>query len=586
MASPSAPLFLSDIGDKYRLLLESAPDGLLLIDGAGDVVLANAAAASLFGYEPERMIGLKASVLIPDGYLDRLASERRRRRAGMTPLPIGDGARLIGYRQDGDDFPIQILVRLYETDHAAVAIRDLGVRTDAQAIAYAAEHDFLTGLPNRMLLSDRIAQAIALARRRHTKVAVLFLDLDGFKRVNDSLGHPVGDRLLQSVATRLLVSVRAADTVSRQGGDEFVILLPDVAGAADVAALAEKLLRAVADPHDIEPHDLHIGVSIGASLYPDDGLDAETLIKNADTAMYQAKEEGRQTFRFFTPAMSERAIERQTVEEALRRALERDELILHYQPQIDVRSGAITGAEALIRWRHPSRGLLSPDAFIPVAEESGLMIPIGAWVLREACAQAQAWRRAGLPAITMAVNVSAVEFGNKAFLAGILDALGDTGFDPRSLELELTESMLMRHAESAVAVLGAMRDIGARVAIDDFGTGYSSLSYLTRFPVDALKIDRSFIRQLGSDRSNAIIVHTIIGMAHALDLRVIAEGVETADQLRFLSRRRCEEAQGYLFSRPAPAADFARLFAGGVSEGAADSWDGQDLPYDVAARGS
>ncbi len=569
----------SDIDDQYRFLIETASHGLLLIDAGGCVILANSAAENQFGYDAGEMIGLNATALIPDGYADRLATERRRHGAEIARRAVGDRGELIGRRRDGSDFPVQILIGSSKSGLVAV-------RTGGLELAFAAEHDVLTGLPNRLLLGNRITRAIILAKRRRHRVAVLFLDLDGFKRVNDSLGHAVGDRLLQSVATRLLGAVRASDTVSRQGGDEFVILLPDVSGAPDVAALAEKLLRAVADPHDIAPNDLHTGVSIGASLYPDDGLDAETLIKNADTAMYQAKEGGRHTFRFFAPAMRERAIERQTVEEDLRRAVARGEFTLRYQPQIDVRGGAITGAEALIRWKHPSRGLLTPDAFIPIAEESGLMVPIGAWVLREACAQAEAWRRAGLPAISMAVNVSAVEFGKADFLAGILGALDDTGLDPRALELELTESMLMQHAESAVTVLGTLRDIGVRVAIDDFGTGFSSLSYLTRFPVDALKIDQSFIRQLGGDRNNAIVVTTIIGMAHAMDLRVIAEGVETADQLRFLSRRRCEEAQGYLFSRPMPAADFVKLIAQGVSKGAGESWGGRDLPYDIGARES
>jgi len=436
----------------------------------------------------------------------------------------------------------------------------------ARQMAHSAEHDFLTGLPNRMLLNDRVGQAIALATRHTKKVAVLFLDLDGFKHINDSLGHPIGDKLLQSVAKRLVDCIRGSDSVSRQGGDEFVLLLLELERAEDAAVTARRMLEAVAQPHTIDQHELHVTASIGLSIYPDDGLDAETLIKNADTAMYQAKENGRRSFQFFKPAMNVRAVERQFIEEGLRRALERQEFALHYQPTVNLMTGAITGAEALIRWTHPTRGSIAPAQFIPVAEDCGLILPIGAWVLREACAQAQAWMDAGLPIMSMAVNVSAMEFRDKNFLDGLFEFLSETGLDPRSLELELTESVLMKHAEFTASVLQILRKRGVQVAVDDFGTGYSSLSYLQKFPVDALKIDQSFVRQISTAGDDTTIVKAVIGMARSLKLRVIAEGVETLDEVAFLRAYRCEEAQGYYFSRPVLPQQFAMLLRNGIAE--------------------
>jgi diguanylate cyclase (GGDEF)-like protein len=436
----------------------------------------------------------------------------------------------------------------------------------ARQMAHSAEHDFLTGLPNRMLLNDRVGQAIALAKRHMRKVAVLFLDLDGFKHINDSLGHPVGDKLLQSIAKRLVDCIRGSDSVSRQGGDEFVVLLLDLEHAEDAAVTARRMLEAVALPHCIDQHDLHVSASIGVSVYPDDGLDADTLIKNADTAMYQAKENGRRSFQFFKPAMNVRAVERQFIEEGLRRALEQRELVLHYQPKVNLMTGAITGAEALIRWTHPTRGPIAPADFIPVAEECGLILPIGAWVLREACVQARTWMDAGLPITSVAVNVSAMEFRDKNFLEGLFATLRETGLDPSFLELELTESVLMKRVEFTASILQALRKRGVQVAVDDFGTGYSSLSYLRKFPVDALKIDQSFVRQISTAGDDTTIVKAVIGMARSLKLRVIAEGVETLEEVAFLRAYRCEEAQGYYFSRPVPPQQFAMLLRNGIPE--------------------
>jgi diguanylate cyclase (GGDEF)-like protein len=437
-------------------------------------------------------------------------------------------------------------------------------RAMALQMAHSAQHDFLTGLPNRMLLNDRVSQAIALAPRHMNQVAVLFLDIDRFKHINDSLGHPTGDKLLQSIARRLVACVRPSDTVSRQGGDEFVILLSEAEQWADAATVATRVLRSVAEAHLIDQHDLHVTTSIGISVYPDDGADAESLIKNADTAMYQAKANGRQSYQFFKPEMNTRAVERQSIEESLRRALEREEFQLHYQPKIDLRTGAITGAEALLRWMHPTRGSVPPAEFIPVAEDCGLIVPIGNWVLREACRQARAWVADGLPETAMAVNVSAIEFQSGTFVNDVRVALDETGLDPSLLELELTEGVLMKQVGSTAAILQELRESGIQVAVDDFGTGYSSLSYLRKFPIDALKIDQSFVRHITATGDDTSIVTAVISMARSLKLRVIAEGVETLEQLDFLREHQCDEAQGFLFSRPVPPRQFAELLRTGV----------------------
>jgi diguanylate cyclase (GGDEF)-like protein len=415
-----------------------------------------------------------------------------------------------------------------------------------------------------MLLNDRVNQAIVFAPRLNKKVAVLFLDLDGFKHINDSLGHAIGDKLLQSIAKRLVKCVRGTDTVSRQGGDEFVVLLSEMAHSEDAAITARRILQALAEAHSIDQHDVYVTASIGVSVYPDDGLDSETLIKNADTAMYQSKDNGRQNYQFFEPAMNVRAVARQSMEENLRRALERQEFTLVYQPKVSLKTGQITGAEALLRWTHPTRGPISPAEFIPVAEDSGLILPIDNWVLREACTQACAWVDAGLPPISMAVNVSAIEFRNAKFLGGIFAILQETGFDPRFLELELTESILMKCPASTESILSTLRGRGVRLAVDDFGTGYSSLSYLRKFSMDTLKIDQSLVRTITTAPDETAIVSAMISMGRSLNLRVVAEGVETHEELEFLQARQCDEAQGFYFSCPVPSEQFANLLATGI----------------------
>jgi len=433
-----------------------------------------------------------------------------------------------------------------------------------EQMSYMAEHDFLTGLPNRALLTDRLVQSIALAERHGKKVALMYLDLDHFKHINDSLGHAVGDQLLQSVAKRLQTSVRLYDTVSRQGGDEFVVLLPEVEEVQDAVRAAKKLIEAMAQPHHINGQLLRATVSIGISIYPDDGKDLETVVKNADTAMYQAKKIGRNTYQVFIPEMSARAVARQSVEQALHLALEQHKFILHYQPKVNLETGAITGAEALIRMKESDDQLVGPDNFISIAEECGLILPIGRWVLREACRQTKAWLEAGLDIAQIAVNVSSREFHGKDFLAGVMSILDDTGLDPRHLELEMTESGLIQDSIPTTAILRALKHLGVQIAIDDFGTGYSSLSYMLRFPIDTLKIDRSFVQTLDEgtiDKGDAgeAIVSAVIAMGTSLKQRVVAEGIETQQQLAFLQSRHCAEGQGYYFSRPVPADEFASL---------------------------
>jgi diguanylate cyclase (GGDEF)-like protein/PAS domain S-box-containing protein len=561
--------------DRYRGLLEAAPDAMVVVNQSGKIVLLNVQAEKQFGYRRDELIGQKVKNIIPEGFAERLIADSLRSPEDALAQQIGTGIELCGRRRDGSEFPIEIMLSPLESAEGILvtaAIRDITRRKKAEAqMIHVSEHDFLTGLPNRMLLNDRVNQAIRIAERYRRKLAVLFLDLDGFKHINDSLGHPVGDKLLQSVAKRLVDCVRGSDTVSRQGGDEFVVLLSEVAHLEDAATTVRRMLDAVGEAHSIDQHDLHVTSCIGVSVYPNDGLDAETLIKNADTAMYQAKENGPQTYQFFKSAMNVRAVERQGIEESLRRALERKELTLYYQPKINLRTGETTGAEALIRWTHPTRGRVSPAQFIPVAEACGLILPIGNWVLREACQQARAWVEAGLPFGTMAVNISAMQLREKSFLDTVFAILKDTGLDPSSLELELTESVLMKHAESTASILKTLRNTGVQLAVDDFGTGYSSLSYLRKFPIDALKIDQSFVRQITTVPDETIIVEAVISMGRSLKLRVVAEGVETQDQLAFLQSHQCDEAQGYYFSRPVPPHQFANMLETSLREAAKDS---------------
>jgi diguanylate cyclase (GGDEF)-like protein/PAS domain S-box-containing protein len=556
-----------------QITLNSIGDAVICTDISGKITFLNLVAVRMTGWSREEAAGRP----MPEVFRVQDATSRK---TILNPMKMAVAqnhtvhlpSNCILIQRDGSEIPIEDSVapihdRTGQATGVVIIFRDVSSsQTMAVQMAHSAHHDFLTGLPNRMLLNDRVGQAIAAARRSMKKVAVLFLDLDGFKHINDSLGHSIGDRLLQSIAKRLVDSVRGTDTVSRQGGDEFVVLLSEVEGLENAETTVRRLLQVGSEPHAIDQHDLHVTSCIGVSIFPDDGLDAETLIKNADTAMYQAKENGRQSYQFFRPAMNVRAVERQSIEGSLRRALERHEFALHYQPTIDLLTGEISGAEALIRWTHPTRGSVSPGQFIPVAEDCGLILPIGNWVLREACQQARTWLDAGLAPGRIAVNISAIEFRNEGFLEGVFAILKDTGLDPASLELELTESVLMKRPDATSAVLQALRAKGVRVAVDDFGTGYSSLSYLQKFSIDALKIDQSFVRRITTAPAETTIVTAVISMARSLKLRVVAEGVESLRELEFLQAHHCDEAQGYYFGRPVPAAQFAKLLQTGISE--------------------
>lgn len=564
--------------ERAQVTLGCIGDGVACTDVLGRITFLNRAAEVMSGWSLQEASGLPMTtvfrILAPVAGYDPTDAALECSMEADRPHVHANG---ILVRRDGLEIPVEDSIapihdREGQAIGAVIILRDVTInRAMTSQIRHSAQHDFLTGLPNRALLNDRIERAIALARRQQKVVGLLFLDLDGFKHINDSLGHPMGDKLLQSVAERLLACVRESDTVSRQGGDEFVVLLATMERPEDGAIIARRILDAVAKPHSIEEHDLHITASIGISVQSAEAQDAVTLVKNADTAMYQAKENGRNGYRFFEREMSVRAVERQSIEEALRRALERNEFSLHYQPKIDLSTGGIIGAEALIRWTHPTRGSVSPAQFIPVAEECGIIQGIGHWVLREACRQARSWLDMGLKVGTMAVNVSAVEFQDEAFLDGLFEVLAASGLEPGALELELTESVLMKRVEKTAMLLQVLRERGVRVAIDDFGTGYSSLSYLRRFPVDALKIDQSFIRQITKAGDDTRLVTAVISMARSLELRVVAEGVETLHALEYLRAHDCDEAQGYYFSRPVPAQQFAEIIRREMSQ-ASPTW--------------
>jgi diguanylate cyclase (GGDEF)-like protein/PAS domain S-box-containing protein len=556
---------------RAEITLNSISDAVIGTDMSGNVDYLNLAAETMTGWLKEDARGHPISEVMkiingatgkPEPNPVELVLQQDK--------PMGLVAGTILVRRDGSKVAIEdssspIHDLSGKIAGSVIVFHDItAAEAMATKMAHLAQHDFLTGLPNPVLLNDRIAQAIILAERRGTTLAVLFLDLDNFKHINDSLGHAVGDQLLQSVAHRLTSCVRSSDTVSRQGGDEFVILVSEDQHAEDAALTAEKILAALAMSHSVGEHELHVTPSIGISIYPADGQDAETLIKNADTAMYQAKEKGRNNYQFFKSEMNLRAVERQVIETDLRHALERHEFVLHYQPKVNLATGMITGAEALLRWMHPQWGMVLPDRFVPIAEESGLILPIGRWVLREACAQARRWEAAGLKPASIAVNISALEFRHKDFVEGVRTILNETGLAPRCLQLEITESVLMRDAESSTAILQRLKNMGVQLAVDDFGTGYSSLSYLHQFPIDVLKIDQSFVQDITSPKGNGIIVSAVIAMGTSLKQRVVAEGVEEQVQLAFLKARNCEEGQGYFFSLPLIAEQYAALLAAGI----------------------
>jgi len=440
--------------------------------------------------------------------------------------------------------------------------RRAAVRASVQ-IEHLAYYDGLTALPNRALFIDRLSLALVQAHRDSRKLAALFLDLDRFKQINDSLGHTVGDELLRAVGKRVHEAVREGDTLARFGGDEFTLLLPGVHSAAEAARIAQKLLEAVRVPFQLQGREIYVTTSIGISVYPEDGVDAESLIRSADIAMYRAKEQGRDRFQLYAPAMNAQAAERMGLEHGLRKALALDQLVVHYQPIIEVATGRIHGTEALLRWRHPELGLVPPDDFIDLAEMTGLITPMSPWILEEACGRTRAWQRGTRFYFSVAVNLSARQFQERDLVSQVKGALRKTGLEGRFLELEITEGVAMHSAEATLRTLTELKALGVRISIDDFGTGYSSLAYLKRFPIDTLKIDQSFVGDLGTDANDSAIASAVIAMAHGLGLRVVAEGVEREEQLDFLRRQRCDHYQGYLFSRPLAAEEFQALLRDG-----------------------
>src|ERR1700733_7304649 len=559
--------------ERAQVTLNSIGDAVMSTDVDARVTYLNTVAETLTGWSRKEAAGRPVTEVF------RVIDATTRKPA---PLPIALAIRenktvvlstnCILVRRDGleaaiEDSTAPIHDRGGQVTGAVMVFHDVSIaRAMTSKMLRLAQHDTLTDLPNRALFSERLTEAIAAAHRYRRKLAVLFLDLDRFKHVNDSLGHLIADRVLQSVASRLHARVRATDTVARQGGDEFVILLSEVTHAQDAGVSAEKILQSVRTLHRIDQHDLHLTASIGIATYPDDGTDAETLLRNADLAMYHAKEGGRNNYQFFTEDMNRRALERQSLDVDLRLALENREFELYYQPKVTLATGAITAVEALIRWHHPQRGLVSPAEFIPVAEACGVIVPIGQWVMREACRQTRAWKDAGLPPVRIAINVSPRELREEHFVATVRAILKETGLEPGYLELELTETFLMQDAAVTATVLQALKHLGVTLALDDFGTGYSSLTHLQRFPIDTLKIDRSFVRDVVTDVGDANIVDAMIRMGASLDMRVVAEGVETRDQLVFLQEHGCPEAQGYHLGRPVVAGQLAILLGGNPAE--------------------
>jgi diguanylate cyclase (GGDEF)-like protein/PAS domain S-box-containing protein len=556
-AASDAMLVESEIA---KATLDAIGEGVIRTDSAGNITYLNRMAEKLTGWSRDEAVGQTIGnvLLITDGVggTSKYDPIEIMMQEDNTGHAIARSMNSILVRRDGFELGVENMMTLLRGPDGSVtgsvfAFRDVSAaRASSIEMSHKAQHDFLTDLPNRMLFNDRLNQAISLAERQSKQLAVMFVDIDHFKKINDSLGHGVGDRLLKSVAARLVSCVRRTDTVSRLGGDEFVVLLSQVEHEQDAAFSARKILRALGSPHPVDNKSLDITVSIGVSTYPTDARDGESLMNNADTAMYEAKQDGRNSYQFFRSEMRSHVAERLALEGDLRYALGRKEFVLHYQPKLNLRNGQITGMEALIRWVHPRRGLVPPLQFVPIAEECGLIVPIGRWVLLEACRQAREWIDSGIGIVPIAVNVSAAEFAAKDFVSVVRSALIATGVEGSNLELELTESVLMQDAESTVGVLSALRAMGVQLAIDDFGTGYSSFSYLRRFPVDVLKIHQSFVHEIAEQPDNASIVAAMINIGKSLKQKVIAEGVETLAQVKFLQEHGCDEGQGYYFSRP------------------------------------
>jgi diguanylate cyclase (GGDEF)-like protein/PAS domain S-box-containing protein len=548
---------------RYYNLFENAIEGIFRTTLEGKYIDANPALARIYGFDSP--VDLMQSLCDIRNQLYVQPNRRDEFIELIKARGVVSGFESQVYRKNGDVIWISENARVVRDDAGRLicyegTVEDVTERKLYQTrIEQQANYDTLTGLANRSLLNDRLAQAIRAANSYGTRLAVVFVDLDRFKYMNDSLGHHVGDELLRAMAERLKATIRDGDTVARLGGDEFVLLINGHGDPETVATVLERMLLDISQPWTIAQGDFNVTCSIGVALYPDDGTTAEVLLKHADSAMYRAKEKGRNNFQFFTAELNALITERFELENKLRRALEREQFSLKYQPRVDMRTRKIVGVEALLRWNLPDQDPVPPARFIPVAEEIGLIVPIGKFVLRTACEQAVAWQRLGLPEVIMSVNVSARQFRQDNLVATIAEVLRETGLEPRCLEIEITESTVMHDAEQFISMLGQLNDLGVQIAVDDFGTGYSSLSYLKRFPVDRLKVDRSFVQDIASDVDDATIVRTIVALGHNLGLKVVAEGVENEQQIQFLCDNLCDELQGYYFGMPMDAAELATL---------------------------
>jgi diguanylate cyclase (GGDEF)-like protein/PAS domain S-box-containing protein len=540
-------------------VFENTTEGAMITDTKHRIVAVNKAFTEITGYEQDDVVSKTPQVL-------RSGKHDEPFHAAISASIIKTGrwkGEVWNRRKNGEIFPVWLNISTVVDDHGQVThcvsvFSDITPIKESQAqLERLAHHDALTGLPNRLLFHARLEHALERARREGGLVAILCFDLDHFKNINDSLGHPAGDRLLQMVTERLLDTVRNEDTVARFGGDEFTVLLEELQESKGAGIVAEKALNVLAEPFDLDGHEAYVSGSVGISLFPDDGQDVTTLLKNADSALYRAKEHGGSSYHFYTKDLTIAAFKRLALESSLRRAVERGEFTLYYQPQMALNGGHVVGAEALIRWQHPELGLVLPTEFIPMAESTGMIVKLGEWVMNTACAQAKAWQNEGLPSMRIAINVSSVQVTRGEIIATVERVLHKTGLDPQYMELEITEGLIMQQTHQTIAILDDLKAMGVMLAIDDFGTGYSSLSYLKRLPLHRLKIDRSFVCEIPDDSENMAITRAVIALGNSLQLVVVAEGVENEIQQEFLRSNGCDEAQGYLYSAPMPAADFA-----------------------------
>lgn len=539
-------------------IINHAIEGIITIDVNGIIGYINPSAEKIFGYASSEVIGASINMLIPElCYND------------CTNLDVNSkfpekNLEILGRQKNNSNLPLEATISKFYVDDRfffTIILRDITERRHyEETIRYQAFYDSLTDLPNRLLLKDRIELEISHSKHTNQNLAIMYLDLDRFKLINDTLGHDIGDKLLKEIAVRLKSCVNETDTVARIGGDEFVILLPAIAHEENIGNIATKILETIRETIIIDSHELYISVSIGVTIYPDDGKDVETLLTNADVAMYRAKEKGKNNFQLYTPALNEKALERLAMENSLRRALEYKEFVVYYQPKVSTETEQIIGMEALIRWQHPNWGLVPPAKFIPLAEETGLIVPIGEWVLRTACAQTKTLQNAGLPPLTVAVNLSALQFQLQDLTTMVSNVLEETGLDPRYLELEITESIAMQNVEHTIKMINELKAMGIKFAIDDFGTGYSSLSQLNSFSVNKLKIDKSFVSKIDGVKDHSIIASTVLALGKSMALGVVAEGVENQEQVNFFKLNKCDEMQGYFFGKPMSKEDFEMFY--------------------------